>query len=171
MDYLSKSTARNNFICKVALSRDGNTLILAQYINQLQTLTLALKEHSPERKIFFVYGATEATERDKIRGIVEKEENAIIVASYGVFSMGINIKRLHNIIFGSPYKSQIKVLQSIGRGLRLAEDKTECNLFDIADDMSYNNKRNYTLKHFEERISIYSQQEFGYEILPVKLKS
>ena len=171
MDYLSKSPARNNFICKLAISRDGNTLILAQYINQLQTLTLALKEHSPERKIFFVYGATEATERDKIRGIVEKEENAIIVASYGVFSMGINIKRLHNIIFGSPYKSQIKVLQSIGRGLRLAEDKTECNLFDIADDMSYNNRRNYTLKHFEERISIYSQQEFGYEILPVKLKS
>ena len=85
--------------------------------------------------------------------------------------MGINIKRLHNIIFGSPYKSQIKVLQSIGRGLRLAEDKTECNLFDIADDMSYNNRRNYTLKHFEERINIYSQQEFGYEILPVKLKS
>ena len=95
----------------------------------------------------------------------------ITVASYGVFSMGINIKRLHNIIFGSPYKSQIKVLQSIGRGLRLAEDKTECNLFDIADDMSYNNRRNYTLKHFEERINIYSQQEFGYEILPIKLKS
>ena len=171
MDYLSKSPARNNFICKLALSRDGNTLILAQYIKQLETLTLALKDHSPDRKIFFVYGATEATERDNIRGIVEEEENAIIVASYGVFSMGINIKRLHNIIFGSPYKSQVKVLQSIGRGLRLADDKTECSLFDIADDMVYNNRRNYTLKHFEERINIYSQQEFGYEILPIKLKS
>ena len=85
--------------------------------------------------------------------------------------MGINIKRLHNIIFASPYKSQIKVLQSIGRGLRLTKDKTECNLFDIADDLSYNNKSNYTLKHFQERIEIYSQQEFDYEILPIKLKS
>ena len=171
MDYLSKSPARNNFICKLAISQDGNTLILAQYINQLQTLTLALKEHTKDRKIFFVYGATEAVERDKIRGIVEEENDAIIVASYGVFSMGINIKRLHNIIFASPYKSQIKVLQSIGRGLRLTKDKTECNLFDIADDLSYNNKSNYTLKHFQERIEIYSQQEFDYEILPIKLRS
>ena len=171
MDYLSKSPARNNFICKLALTQDGNTLILAQYINQLQTLTLALKDHTKDRKVFFVYGATEAIERDNIRGIVEEEENAIIVASYGVFSMGINIKRLHNIIFGSPYKSQIKVLQSIGRGMRLTEDKTECNLFDIADDMSYNNRSNYTLKHLEERVRIYSSQEFDYEIVPVKLKS
>ena len=103
--------------------------------------------------------------------MVEKENDAIIVASYGVFSMGINIKRLHNIIFASPYKSQIKVLQSIGRGLRLAEDKTECNLFDIADDMSYNNRSNYTLKHLEERVKVYSTQEFNYDIVPVKLKS
>ena len=171
MDYLSKSPARNNFICKLALTQDGNTLILAQYINQLQTLTLALKDHTKDRKVFFVYGATEAIERDNIRGIVEEEENAIIVASYGVFSMGINIKRLHNIIFGSPYKSQIKVLQSIGRGMRLTEDKTECNLFDIADDMSYNKRSNYTLKHLEERVRIYSSQEFDYEIVPIKLKS
>ena len=171
MDYLSKSPARNNFICKLALTQDGNTLILAQYIKQLETLTLALKDHTKDRKVFFVYGATEAIERDNIRGIVEEEENAIIVASYGVFSMGINIKRLHNIIFGSPYKSQIKVLQSIGRGMRLTEDKTECNLFDIADDMSYNNRSNYTLKHLEERVRIYSSQEFDYEIVPVKLKS
>ena len=171
MDYLSKSPSRNNFICKLAISQDGNTLILAQYIKQLETLTLSLSEQTKDRKIFFVYGATEAVERDKIRGIVEEENDAIIVASYGVFSMGINIKRLHNIIFASPYKSQIKVLQSIGRGLRLTKDKTECNLFDIADDLCYNNKSNYTLKHFEERILIYSQQEFDYEIIPVKLKS
>ena len=171
MDYLSKSPPRNNFICKLALTLEGNTLILAQYIKQLETLTLALTDHTKDRKIFFVYGATEAVERDKIRGIVEEENDAIIVASYGVFSMGINIKRLHNIIFASPYKSQIKVLQSIGRGLRLTKDKTECNLFDIADDLCYNNKSNYTLKHFEERILIYSQQEFDYEIIPVQLKS
>ena len=170
MEYLATSPSRNNFICRLATPLEGNTLILAQYIKQLQTLTLILQEDKT-RSIFFVYGKTDTTEREDIRAIVEKEENAIIVASYGVFSMGVNIKRLHNIIFASPYKSQIKVLQSIGRGLRLTEDKTECNLFDISDDMSYNNRSNYTLKHLEERVKIYSTQEFDYDIIPVKLKS
>ena len=118
-----------------------------------------------------MYGGTDTQDRENIRNIVEEEENAIIVASYGVFSTGINIKRLHNIIFASPYKSQIKVLQSIGRGLRLTEDKTQCTLFDIADDLSYNKNSNFTLKHLEERIKIYSTQEFEYEIIPVRLKS
>ena len=173
MDYLATSPSRNTFICKVANTQEGNTLILAQYIKQLQTLNLMLTgcTVTNPRPVFFVYGKTDTLEREEIRNIVEKEESAIIVASYGVFSTGVNIKRLHNIIFASPYKSQIKVLQSIGRGLRLAEDKTECTLFDISDDMSYNNRSNFTLKHFEERIKIYSQQEFDYDIIPVKLKS
>ena len=173
MDYLATSPSRNTFICKVANTQEGNTLILAQYIKQLQTLNLMLTgcTVTNPRPVFFVYGKTDTLEREEIRNIVEKEESAIIVASYGVFSTGVNIKRLHNIIFASPYKSQIKVLQSIGRGLRLAEDKTECFLFDISDDMSYNNRSNFTLKHFEERIKIYSQQEFDYDIIPVKLKS
>jgi len=170
--YLATNRKRNLFISKLAATLDGNTLILAQYIEkQLVPLCLIIKELCEDRTVHIIYGATPTEERERARELVEREKNAIIVASYGVFSMGINIKRLHNIIFASPYKSQIKVLQSIGRGLRLTEDKTECNLFDIADDMSYNNKRNYTLKHFEERISIYSQQEFSYEILPIKLKS
>jgi superfamily II DNA or RNA helicase len=130
-----------------------------------------IEDKCEDRPIHLIYGATPTEDREKTRELVEKENDAIIVASYGVYSMGINIKRLHNIIFASPYKSQIKVLQSIGRGLRLAEDKTECNLFDIADDMSYNKNRNFTLKHLEERVKIYSKQEFDYEIVPVKLKS
>jgi superfamily II DNA or RNA helicase len=172
MDYLATSVSRNNFICKVAESQEGNTLVLAQYIKQLQTLNLLLGKCTitNPRSIFFVYGKTDTTEREEIRNIVEEEENAIIIASYGVFSTGINIKRLHNIIFASPYKSQIKVLQSIGRGLRRTEDKTDCNLFDISDDLSYNNRSNYTLKHLEKRVEIYNQEEFDYEIIPVKLK-
>ena len=102
--------------------------------------------------------------------MVEEGENVIVVASYGVFSTGINIKRLHNIVFGSPYKSQIKVLQSIGRGLRVADDKQQLNVFDIIDDLSYNGRDNYTLKHFGERINIYNEQGFDYDIIPVKLK-
>ena len=170
MDFLSKLPSRNNFICKLAKMQEGNTLILAQYIKQLETMTLILTDNKT-CPVFFVYGGTDTTDSEEIRNIVEEEESAIIVASYGVFSTGVNIKRLHNIIFASPYKSQIKVLQSIGRGLRLAEDKTHCNLFDIADDMSYNNRSNYTLKHLEERVKVYSTQEFNYDIVPVKLKS
>jgi len=172
MEYLATNRKRNLFISKLAATLDGNTLILAQYIEkQLVPLCLIIKELCEDRTVHLIYGATPTEDREKVRELVEKEKDAIIVASYGVFSMGINIKRLHNIIFASPYKSQIKVLQSIGRGLRLAEDKTECNLFDIADDMSYNKNRNFTLKHLEERVKIYSKQEFDYEIVPIKLKS
>ena len=172
MEYLATNRQRNLFISRLAASLDGNTLILAQYIEkQLVPLSFKIVEKCEGRSIHLIHGATPTEDREKARELVEKENDAIIVASYGVFSMGINIKRLHNIIFASPYKSQIKVLQSIGRGLRLAEDKTECNLFDIADDMSYNKNRNFTLKHLEERVKIYSKQEFDYEIVPIKLKS
>jgi len=123
-----------------------------------------------DRDVYLVYGKTPTEDRELVRGYVENGKNAIILASYGVFSTGINIKRLHNIIFASPYKSQIKVLQSIGRGLRVADDKDELKIFDIADDMSRGNKANYTLKHLKERIDIYNEQGFDYDIIPVKLK-
>ena len=93
-----------------------------------------------------------------------------MVASYGTFSLGVNVKRIHNIVFASPYKSQIKVLQSIGRGLRTADDKEVLKLFDIADSLVYNNRENYTLKHLRERINIYNEQGFDYKIIPVTLK-
>ena len=170
MDFLATLPSRNVFISKLAATTDGNILILAQYIKQLEAITLILKEIS-DRTVFFVYGGTPTEDREEIRSIVEKEDDVIVVASYGVFSQGINIKRLHNIVFASPYKSQIKVLQSIGRGLRVADDKEQLNVFDIVDDLSYNNRENYTLKHFKERVKIYNEQEFDYDIIPVKLKS
>ena len=126
---------------------------------------------SSHKKLFFVYGGTDVKDREATRKIIEDEDNAIVVASYGVFSLGINIKRLHNIIFASPYKSQIKVLQSIGRGLRTSDDKEILNVFDIGDDMSYNNRQNFTLKHFGVRVEIYNQEEFDYEIIPITLKA
>jgi superfamily II DNA or RNA helicase len=123
------------------------------------------------RDIYLIHGTTPTADREEVRSLVEKNDDAVIVASYGTFSTGVNIKRIHNIIFASPYKSQIKVLQSIGRGLRLAEDKEELQLFDIADDLVYNNsKANYTLGHLQNRIEIYNEQGFDYDIVPVKLK-
>ena len=103
-------------------------------------------------------------------GLVENDTDAIIIASYGTFSTGINIRNIHNIVFSSPSKSKIRVLQSIGRGLRQGKNKTSVLIFDIADDISYNNRENFTLQHFQERINIYNEEKFNYEISRIKLK-
>jgi superfamily II DNA or RNA helicase len=121
------------------------------------------------RKVFFVSGAVNAEERERIREITEKEKNAIIVASVGTFSTGINIINLHNIMFASPTKSQIRVLQSIGRGLRKTEDGQGTTIYDLADDLSWKKKKNYTLNHAIERVKIYAKEKFKYKIHEVPL--
>ena len=122
------------------------------------------------QKVFYVHGGVDADEREKIREITEQSDNAIIVASYGTFSTGINIRNLHNVIFASPSKSRIRNLQSIGRGLRLKDNKGNATLYDISDDLTHNEKENYTLSHFRERINIYNEEDFEYEIHNVELK-
>ena len=129
-----------------------------------------IEEKNPDKKVFFVYGGVEAEEREKIRFITEKSDGAIIVASYGTFSTGINIRNLHNIVFASPSKSRIRNLQSIGRGLRLKDNDSNATLYDISDDLTHNEKENYTLSHFRERINIYNEEDFEYEIHNVELK-
>jgi superfamily II DNA or RNA helicase len=121
------------------------------------------------RKLFYVSGETDVDTREKIREITETQRDAIIVASLGTFSTGINIKSLNNIIFASPSKSQIKVLQSIGRGLRKSADGKGTKVFDIADDLHWKAKKNYTLQHAGVRISIYSKEKFKYKIYEVNL--
>ena len=123
-----------------------------------------------DRKSFFVHGGVDAEQRELIREITEQEKNAVIVASYGTFSTGINIKNLHNVIFASPSKSRVRNLQSIGRILRKATNKVKATLYDISDDCTYNSKKNYTLNHFIERIKIYNEENFNYEIVTVQLK-
>jgi len=128
------------------------------------------KDKSDNRKVFFIHGGVDTDERELVRKIAEEESNAIIVASYGTFSTGINIRNLHNIIFASPSKSRIRNLQSIGRVLRKSKEKVSATLYDIADDTTYNAKRNYTLNHLVERIKIYNEENFNYEIITVNLK-
>jgi type I site-specific restriction endonuclease len=144
--------------------------VLFQYVEKHGVILKQLIENKAEdKKIFFVYGGVEAEEREKIRFITEKSDNAIIIASYGTFSTGINIRNLHNIVFASPSKSRIRNLQSIGRGLRLKDDNSAATLYDIADDLTYNGKENYTLVHFRERINIYTSENFNYEIHNIEL--
>ncbi len=170
MDYLVSNTKRNKYIRNLALSLSGNTLCLFQFVEKHgRILKELIDDKADNRKIFYIHGGIEADEREQVRAITEKSENAIIIASYGTFSTGINIRNLHNIIFSSPSKSRIRNLQSIGRGLRLKDNNSAATLYDIADDISYNGKENYTLQHFKERINIYNSEDFNYEIHNVEL--
>ena len=120
--------------------------------------------------VFFVYGGVDGDDREAIRKLVEESTSSIIVASYGTFSTGVNIRNLHNVIFASPSKSKIRNLQSIGRGLRKAESKEEAVLYDIADDLTWKTRKNFTLLHLAERVKIYNEEGFDYKIYQVALK-
>jgi superfamily II DNA or RNA helicase len=163
---------RNNFIKNLVLDLKGNTLVLFSRIETHGEPLFNLINNSKHnnRKVFFVHGGVATAEREQVREITERESDAVIVASYGVFSTGINIKNLHNVIFASPSKSRVRNLQSIGRVLRKGANKTKAILYDIADDCTYNSRKNYTLNHFIERIKIYNEENFNYEIITINLK-
>jgi len=169
--YLCESPQRNRFIKNLTLVQKGNTLVLFTRVETHGEPLFDMINNSVKgnRKVFFVYGGVETEDREEIRRITEDEKDAIIVASYGTFSTGINIKNLHNVIFASPSKSRVRNLQSIGRVLRKSENKTKATLFDIADDITFNKRRNYTLNHLVERIKIYKEEKFNYEVINVAL--
>lgn len=172
MDFIVSCAERNNFIGNLALDQKGNTLVLFNYVEKhgkpLHDLIIAKANKS--RKVFFVSGAVDAEERERVREITETEKNAIIVASIGTFSTGVNIRNLHNLIMASPTKSQIRVLQSIGRGLRKSDDGRPTTVYDLADDLSWKKTKNYTLTHAKERINVYMKEQFKFEIHEVPLQ-
>ena len=172
LQYLISHDQRNNFITNLALDLKGNTLILYSRVETHGAILYEKINNSKhtDRKVFFVHGGVDAEQRESIREITENESNAIIVASYGTFSTGINIKRLHNVIFASPSKSRVRNLQSIGRVLRKGKDKVKAILYDIGDDCTYNSRKNYTLNHLIERIKIYNEENFNYEIITIQIK-
>ena len=174
VQYIINHNRRNNFIKNLALDLKGNTLILFARVEKHGEPLYNLINNSniiENRQVFFVHGGIDTEDREEIRDITERENNAIIVASYGTFSTGINIKNLHNVIFASPSKSRIRNLQSIGRVLRKGDNKTKATLYDIADDISYKSRKNYTLNHLIERIKVYNEENFNYDIVTVPLKN
>ena len=168
VQYLITHDKRNKFIRNLAWDLKGNTLIL---YSRVATHGEVLYDiiNKDERKIFFVHGGVDVEERESVRQITEQENDAIIIASFGTFSTGINIKNLHNVIFASPSKSRIRTLQSIGRVLRKSKDKLNATLYDIADDCKKKSKQNYTLNHLIERIKYYNEEKFSYEIIQIKI--
>ena len=170
LEYIVTKEERNLFVCDLVGHCNGNTLCLFQFVEKHgKPLYSIIEEKYKDRKVFFVYGGVDTDTREQIREIVENETNSIIVASYGTFSTGINIRNIDNIVFSSPSKSKIRVLQSLGRGLRVGDKSKSLRLFDIADDLSYSSKLNFTLRHFKQRLNIYDEQGFNYKIDKVKL--
>lgn len=171
ISFLCASPIRNGFIVNLVSRQTKNTLVLFNFVDKHgKILFNMLKEAMPERDIFFVSGKIESEERNTIRKIMEKKDNAVVVASYGTFSTGVNIRNLHNVVMASPTKSRIRNLQSIGRGLRITTGKEECNLFDISDDLSYKAWQNYTLKGFIHRTDIYVGEGFDYKLITIPIK-
>ena len=170
MDYLVEHEPRNKFIKNLAKDLKGNTLILFNYVERHGVPLYNMINSDTDRPVYFVHGGVDTEDREEIRWLTERSDNSIIVASYGTFSTGINIRNLHNVIFASPSKSRIRNLQSIGRVLRKGDNKSKATLYDIADDISTDRGNNYTLNHLLERVKIYNEEKFDYEIIDVQLK-
>jgi superfamily II DNA or RNA helicase len=171
LEYIVTKAERNTFVCDLVGHLSGNTLVLFQFVEKHgKILYDIIHDKYKDRKVFFVYGGVATDIREEIREIVENEKDAVIVASYGTFSTGINIRNINNIVFASPSKSKIRVLQSLGRGLRQQGGDKTLRLYDISDDLSLDSKLNFTLRHFKERLNIYDDQKFDYEIRRINLK-
>ena len=169
IQYIVSHKTRNDFISRLCDNLSGNTLCLYQLVEKHGLVLYNLMKDF-NRKVFFIHGGVDTEDSEKIRAITEKETNAIIIASYGTFSTGINIRNLHNVVFASPSKSRIRVLQSIGRGLRKSDrDDIHTTLLDIADDFTYKDRKNFTLNHFLERINIYNEEQFEYQIDRIRI--
>ena len=166
MDYLVSHQGRNQFITNLVGSLKGNTLVLFQYVEKHGEVLYKMLDGRVE-DLHYVFGGTDTEDRENVREVVEQSNNSVILASYGTFSTGVNIKRIDNIVFASPSKSRIRNLQSIGRGLRKTEGKDKMRLFDISDDLQ---NENYTLNHLKDRINIYNEENFPYEIQEFDLK-
>ena len=171
LEYIVTKEERNLFLCDLVGHCNGNTLCLFQFVEKHgEPLYNIIKDKYEGRKVFFVYGGVNTDTREQIREIVENETDAIIVASYGTFSTGINIRNIDNIVFASPSKSKIRVLQSLGRGLRVGDKSKSLKVFDISDDLtSAKSRLNFTLRHFHERLNIYKEQGFNYKIDRIKI--
>tara|TARA_R100000951_G_scaffold21131_1_gene17553 strand:+ start:348 stop:1811 length:1464 start_codon:yes stop_codon:yes gene_type:complete len=173
IQHLISHEMRNKFITNLSCDMKGNTLVLFSRVESHGAILYEMINNkvSEGRRVFFIHGGVGAEDREQVRLITESQKDAIIVASYGTFSTGINIKNLHNVIFASPSKSRIRNLQSIGRVLRKGKDKVSAKLYDIADDFTINSRKNYTLNHFIERIKIYVSEQFNYDILTIDIKN
>lgn len=148
------------------IKKGQNTLILCNFIEHLERIEEYLLDNlSDEYEVCIIHGNIKASERESIRQMMEHGENIVLVSTFGTMSTGVNVKRIHHVVFASSSKSPIRTLQSIGRGLRLHESKDKLVLWDIVDDLTFKTRtgnigKNHLYKHYEERLRIYDDQGF-----------
>jgi superfamily II DNA or RNA helicase len=169
IEWLITNEYRNNFIADLACKIKGNVLVLYNFVEKHGIPLYSKIKQKNKKDVFQIHGKTDIEERELIRNIVNNHTNSVLVASYGTCSTGINIKNINAIIFASPSKSVVRVLQSIGRGLRKSETKDNVVVYDISDDLHYKSYRNHTLRHMDERLTIYNNEKFTYKTIKVKL--
>ena len=168
------SDKRNKHITRLLKKVKGNTLVLFKtakkpfpYGKQLATLL-----NETQKRIYYIDGDSPLEERDRIKEDIEKYDNCILFATYGTLSTGVSIKNLHNIVFVESMASEIKVLQSIGRGLRVHESKDHVKIFDIVDIFEYSDPYHplgYMYEHWLKRLGYYEREEFDYVIKNLEL--
>jgi superfamily II DNA or RNA helicase len=155
--WLQTNKFRNDIITKLVNKQDKNTLIMVDRIAHGEELLRVLQENT-NKAVHFVHGAVEIEEREMIRKLMEEQDNVACIAISKIFSTGINIKNLHNIIFAAIGKARIKIIQSIGRSLRKHASKKRATIFDIWDNLRYGNK------HVTERLALYDREQIPYSI-------
>lgn len=156
---------RQEYIIKLVVSLKGNTLVLFRSIEHGTFLYEQLVKRCNEKEVMYIDGSISAEDREKYRMLIEENDNLVLVASFGTSAVGISICRLHNIVFSSPSKSKIRVLQSIGRGLRKHETKSEVVIYDIVDMIGF------FKSHYRERKDHYDNEKFPYTEEDVSLFS
>ena len=138
---------------------------MVDYIQHGELLYGIVSKMMPEKQCFFIRGEVEVEERDRVRQLMESNSNVVVVAISKIFSTGINIKNLHYIIFACGGKAKIKIVQSIGRGLRLHKDKTKLIIFDITDDLRY------SAAHALKRQALYEKEHITFAIKEIEEKN
>ena len=163
---------RNRFISNLAADLKGNVLVLFTRVENHGIPLHDMTKARTQRPVHLIYGDVKVDAREQVRAVCEESDDNIIFGSYGTMSTGVNIKSLHHVVFASPSKSRIRVLQSIGRGLRKAKGKDSVLLYDIADDFRKNGGReNFTLRHLAERIKFYCEEDFTYRLTTLSLNT
>jgi superfamily II DNA or RNA helicase len=162
-NYVINSPGRLNFITSIISRVRGNSLVLFHRIEHGKKIYDKLRRES-DKTVYYVDGGIDQDIREEHKKKMEAGEEVVIVASYGTFSTGISIKKIHNIFFTESFKSEVIIRQSIGRGLRQHSSKEFVNIIDFVDDLSSPDWDNYLMRHAKERQRIYKEQKFKYDI-------
>jgi superfamily II DNA or RNA helicase len=173
IDYIVADPARTEFIAQMVSKFKGNTLVLFTLIDKHgKALYERIQALCPHKDVHFVTGSMDGAGRESVRTTVEDtaDRDQVIVASYGVFSTGVNLRRLHHLVFASAGKSKIRTLQSIGRGLRTHATKSRVTLYDIVDDLRIGKRQNYAFRHAQERSVLYATEKFPVTLHPINLE-